>query len=45
MTNEENDIENKVSTMLAKGEKVPEYLMNLYRESKKFKETKDNGLI
>lgn len=45
MTNEENDIENKVSTLLAEGKEVPEYLMNLYRQSKKLKETKDSGLI
>ncbi len=45
MTDEENNIENEVSKLLAEGKKVPEYLMNQYRQSKKLKETKDSGLI
>lgn len=42
---EDNNIEDKVSTLLAEGKEIPEYLMTLYRQSKKLRETKDSGLI
>lgn len=47
MNNEklDNEIENIVSSLLAKGKEVPEHLMNRYKESKKLRETIDQGLI
>ena len=41
----DNDIENVVASMLANGKKVPDYLMEQYKQSKKMKKTIDDGLI
>lgn len=46
MTNlTDNEIETLVSTMLAKREKVPDYLMERYKNLNKLKTSKDTGLI
>lgn len=41
----DGNIEDKVSELLARGKEVPDNLMECYKESKKFKESKMDAII